>query len=86
MRAVPRLCEFYPGICLTTEEKAWENLSQGKKNLSQVNRPQHDRPVAGVIAQQYSSDIRVSLLFVPNWRVSKSCYFSFFHFFLNKIA
>jgi hypothetical protein len=21
MRAVPRLCELYPGICLTTEEK-----------------------------------------------------------------
>jgi hypothetical protein len=32
---VPRLCEFYPGICLTTEEKARKNLSQGKKNLSQ---------------------------------------------------
>jgi len=31
---VPRLCEFYPGICLTTEEKAGKNLSQGKKNLS----------------------------------------------------
>ena len=29
MRAAPRLCEFYPGICLT---KAWKNLSQGKKN------------------------------------------------------
>jgi hypothetical protein len=35
MRAVPRLCEFYPGICLTTEEKARKNLSLGKKNLSQ---------------------------------------------------
>ena len=33
VRAVPRLCEFYPGICLTTEEKAWKNLSQVKKNL-----------------------------------------------------
>jgi hypothetical protein len=22
VRAVPRLCELYPGICLTTEEKA----------------------------------------------------------------
>ena len=32
---MPRLCEFYPGICLTTEEKARKNLSQGKKNLSQ---------------------------------------------------
>jgi hypothetical protein len=30
---VPRLCEIYPGICLTTEEKAWKNLSQAKKNL-----------------------------------------------------
>jgi len=27
VRAVPRLCEFYPGICLTTEEKARKNLS-----------------------------------------------------------
>ena len=35
MRAVTRLCEFYPGICLTTEEKAQKNLSQVKKNLGQ---------------------------------------------------
>ena len=35
MGAVPRLCEFYPGICLTTEEKARKNLDQVKKNLSQ---------------------------------------------------
>jgi hypothetical protein len=35
MRAVPRLCEFYPGIWLTTEEKARKNLSQVKKNLNQ---------------------------------------------------
>jgi hypothetical protein len=27
MRAVPRLCELYPGICRTTEEKARKNLS-----------------------------------------------------------
>jgi hypothetical protein len=33
-----RLCEFYPGICFTTEEKARKNLSQGKKNLSQVKK------------------------------------------------
>jgi len=26
VRAVPRLCEFYPGICLTTGEKARKNL------------------------------------------------------------
>jgi len=27
VRAVPSLCELYPGICLTTEEKARKNLS-----------------------------------------------------------
>jgi len=27
--AVPRLCGFYPDICLTTEETARKNLSQG---------------------------------------------------------
>jgi len=31
VRAVPRLCGVYPGICLTTEEKkARKNLNQGK--------------------------------------------------------
>ena len=29
VRAVPRLCGFCPGICLTTEEKARKTLSQG---------------------------------------------------------
>ena len=29
VRAVPRLCGFYPGICPTTEEKARKNISQG---------------------------------------------------------
>jgi len=41
---VPRFYEFYPGIYLTTEEKARKNffnqnkknLSHGKKNLSQI--------------------------------------------------
>jgi hypothetical protein len=28
---VPRLCGVYPGICLTTEEKARKNLSQGSQ-------------------------------------------------------
>ena len=32
---MPRLCEFYPGICLTTEQKARKNLSQCKKSLIQ---------------------------------------------------
>ena len=29
VRVMPHLCGFYPGICLTTEEKARKNLSQG---------------------------------------------------------
>ena len=33
MRAVPRLCVLYPGICLTTEEKARKNLSQGSRRM-----------------------------------------------------
>jgi len=31
--AVPRLCELYSGICLTTEEKARKNLSQGSRRV-----------------------------------------------------
>jgi hypothetical protein len=31
LRAMPCLCGFYPGICLTTEEKARKNLSQGSQ-------------------------------------------------------
>jgi transcription termination factor Rho len=31
VRAVARLGELYRGICLTTEEKARKNLSQGRK-------------------------------------------------------
>ena len=45
MRAEPRLCEFYPGICLTTEEKAWKNLSQGTVYIlpthPHVTKPTH---------------------------------------------
>jgi hypothetical protein len=29
--AVPHLCGFYPDICLTTEEKAWNNLKKHGK-------------------------------------------------------
>ena len=28
---MPRLCKVYPGTCLTTEDKAWKNLSQGSR-------------------------------------------------------
>ena len=32
--AVPHLCGFYPGICLTTEEKARKNFSQVSRRVS----------------------------------------------------
>jgi len=31
--AMPRVCELYPGICLTAEEKARKNLSEGSRRL-----------------------------------------------------
>jgi len=34
LRAVPRLCELYPGICLTAEEKSRKNFSQGSRRVS----------------------------------------------------
>jgi hypothetical protein len=40
VRTVPRLGEFYPGICLTTEEKARKNLSQGSRTI-RIHRPNH---------------------------------------------
>jgi hypothetical protein len=33
VRAVPRLCVLYPGICLTTEERARKNLIQGSRRV-----------------------------------------------------
>ena len=33
VRAVPRLCGLYPGICLTNEEKAQKNLSQSSRRV-----------------------------------------------------
>ena len=33
VRAVPRLCECNPGICLTTEEKVRKILSQGSRRV-----------------------------------------------------
>ena len=44
MRAVPRLCEFYPGICLTTVEKAQKNLSQSTVYIS-PKQPHLTKPI-----------------------------------------
>jgi hypothetical protein len=34
VRVVPRLCELYPGFCLTTEGKARKTLSEGRRKVS----------------------------------------------------
>jgi hypothetical protein len=34
VQSVPRLYELYPGIRLTTEEKAWKTLSHGGRRVS----------------------------------------------------
>jgi hypothetical protein len=50
MRAVPRLCALYPGICLTTEEKARKNLSQGSRECAkwQFGAVRRESPSGGV--------------------------------------
>jgi len=45
VRAVPCLCEFNPGICLNTEEKA-------RRNLSKVSR----RMPVGKMESEYTED------------------------------
>ena len=53
VRAVPRLCGFYPRICLTTEEKAWKNLSQGSRRV----------PASTIKIQQVKGKVQVK--FIP---------------------
>jgi hypothetical protein len=45
VRAVPRLCELYPGICLTTEEKARINLSQGSRRVTAGTMETHNNTI-----------------------------------------
>ena len=42
--AVPRLRELYPGICLTTEEKARKNLCQGSRRILTLLGNGHQKP------------------------------------------
>ena len=57
-------------------------------NSPETDRPQHGRPVASVIAQQYSSDIRVSLRVHSQLARLKIFLFQSpaIFFFLNKMA
>ena len=40
VQTVSRLGELYPGICLTTEEEARKNLSQGTRKI-RIHRPNY---------------------------------------------
>jgi len=53
VRAVPRLGKLYPGICLTTEEKAWKNLSQGNRTI-RIHRPNNKKYINYSIKQEYN--------------------------------
>jgi len=68
VRTVPRLCEFYPGICLTTDEKARKNFSQGKKNLSRgkKNLSQSTVSIGSILAA--GVDVLSWVLCVVRWR------------------
>jgi hypothetical protein len=45
VRAVPGLCELDPGICFTTEEKAWKNLSQGSRRVPVATMKVHNHTI-----------------------------------------
>jgi len=43
--AVPGLCGFYPGICLTTEEKARKNVTQSSRRVPADTMEIHKRTI-----------------------------------------
>jgi len=45
VRTVPRLCGFYPGICLATEEKARKNISQGSLDKHTIRIHSHNNKI-----------------------------------------
>ena len=53
MRAVPRLGELYPGIRLTTEEKARKNLNQGSRTI-RIHKPNNKNRKITVLNQEYN--------------------------------
>ena len=56
---MPRLCGFYPGICLTTEEKARKTLSQGSPMCtSQYEAGRVTLPLAADPAEPGSQHLR----------------------------
>ena len=76
MRAVPHLCGFYPGICLTTEEKARQTSvrvaeahycqSSGIKIFN--NSPLEIKNVAGDQKSPNSSKNFYTLIHFTQWK------------------
>ena len=62
VRAVPCLCGFYPGICLTTEEKAWKILSQGSHTLTYNENTTYCFSTATMVAR-----MRLSVMLYVHW-------------------
>ena len=60
MRAVSRLCELYPGICLTTVEKGRENLSQDSRRVP-----------AGTMKTEYTEQ---NIFYVTSYNIHSYCY------------
>ena len=64
---MPRLCELYPGICLTTEEKARKNLSQGSWRMPYFNIMPSDRNSSQLKFCRHAHPISSSLLWSPQY-------------------
>ena len=75
---MPSLYKLYPGICPTTEGKAWKNLNQGRKPQYGARRPleaitghpvhwrsQYESPIIVVITVQTT----ITLLVCDTWKV-----------------
>jgi hypothetical protein len=59
--AMPSLCEFYPGIYLTTEEKAQKNLSQGGRRDSKYTHYQDTHTLQNSHIKKQFKTIRVQI-------------------------
>ena len=62
MRVVPRLCGFYPGICLTTEEKARKKPQSGQPNINKYCKYWHSEDSASCC--------------ILTMKANEKCYFS----------
>jgi hypothetical protein len=84
VRAVPRFCGFYPGICLTTEEKARKNLCQGSHtNLQCVF---YGYRLRLSYALSFRSDVYRCLVYALMWcgLVLRTCSMSFQEFIISQ--